>query len=425
MKTRGKIGIAFLAYLVSIFVALLGVYLYVEQKDNRLLIQINREIRDIFSDRQKFVDVAYCGRKVRCEQVKIPARPTPDHLYADDMYKRIVDEWERNYQDLSAMFRLHYKRSEWACSYEPEDGWNLRILEYNSCEGLYEVWVFPYAVGYFKRNIYSGERWSSSVECAVENAFEFYTSNKKSSYYGMFEEGCVGRIWDKISSAANEYYYVSRDEKPGFNVMGNPLLDEYSLNNSYPYQNGWMYNDNYKVFLASTQPVTYSVMKHNWEPDKKDRLRLSICWVAGLSVALFSVVFLFWRTEVRRKRVLDESLYDMLKRMCSPVNFMNTKSYDKDKVDRANQIYQKLLEVEPGDAKALDDILQQAIKDLNLNFADTKKLVCLKSVVNPKNFIKPYDPQKVALANELYAILNKDNLSYTEILEVEKKSKLL
>ena len=39
--------------------------------------------------------------------------------------------------------------------------------------------------------------------------------------------------------------------------------------------------------------------------------------------------------------------------------------------------------------------------------------------------MSPYDPDKVALANELYAILGKEGLTYNEMAEVEEKSKTL
>lgn len=37
----------------------------------------------------------------------------------------------------------------------------------------------------------------------------------------------------------------------------------------------------------------------------------------------------------------------------------------------------------------------------------------------------PYNPDKVALANELYAILSKEGLTYNEMADVEEKSKQL
>lgn len=39
--------------------------------------------------------------------------------------------------------------------------------------------------------------------------------------------------------------------------------------------------------------------------------------------------------------------------------------------------------------------------------------------------MSPYNPDKGALANELYSILTKEGLTYNEMIEVEQKSKKL
>ena len=49
----------------------------------------------------------------------------------------------------------------------------------------------------------------------------------------------------------------------------------------------------------------------------------------------------------------------------------------------------------------------------------------LKRKVNPKNFISPYNAEKLALANELYAIITKKGLTYSELEYVREKSKIL
>lgn len=49
----------------------------------------------------------------------------------------------------------------------------------------------------------------------------------------------------------------------------------------------------------------------------------------------------------------------------------------------------------------------------------------LKRKVNPKNFISPYNAEKLALANELYAIITKKELTYSELEYVREKSKIL
>lgn len=49
----------------------------------------------------------------------------------------------------------------------------------------------------------------------------------------------------------------------------------------------------------------------------------------------------------------------------------------------------------------------------------------VKRKVNPKNFISPYNAEKLALANELYVIITKKELTYSELEYVQEKSKIL
>ena len=127
----------------------------------------------------------------------------------------------------------------------------------------------------------------------------------------------------------------------------------------------------------------------------------------------------------KQEKLKNEPLYDKLKRLCNPSNFIKGNNYDKDKVDKANAIYKRLLEINGENHEVLFEIQQQAVAELGINLINTKKLAELKKKVNPKNYMSPYDAEKVTLANELFAILTKSKLTYNEMVEVEEKSKKL
>lgn len=433
MKRGNIIALAFVAYLVAMVAMFFGVNSYITSKDNRLRNEMHDKIDELFAGRKQYVDVAYIGYKVGYEKVAIPTAPKPTDIkslpdslqFLADANKRIAKRYEENYGNLTKMYRTHYLRSDWDSDWDYEDGWNLVILEHDY-EGVYQTWLFPYAVGYFKQDYYFGDSYLPSVASAVNGAFEFYTTNDKSTYYSTFEKGCVDKAWSSIYDAQNEYYFMQEDERPRFNRMGDPLFEKYPTDNKYhSYQNGYMYNGFYKVFVASTQPKTWSIKKYAWGPDEKDRKDLWLYWSIGLTVLLLLVVIPLWVIDAKHQKVKDESLYDKLKRMCNPTNFMNGANYDKEKVDKANAIYKRLLEINGDDVEALNELQQQAVAELGINLIDAEKLADLKEKVNPKNYMTPYNPDKVALANELYAILSKEGLTYNEMADVEEKSKQL
>ena len=127
--------------------------------------------------------------------------------------------------------------------------------------------------------------------------------------------------------------------------------------------------------------------------------------------------------EKKKQKLQSETIYDKLKRLCNPSNFM--KNYDKEKVDAANEIYQRLLQTSPDDKEQMEEIQQQAVKRLKISLIEPSLLNELRKKVNPQNFMKNYDAEKVSLANDLYARLSKDNLTYNEFIEIQELSKQL
>ena len=109
--------------------------------------------------------------------------------------------------------------------------------------------------------------------------------------------------------------------------------------------------------------------------------------------------------------------------MCNPKSFMD--NYDRNKVNNANSIYKALMETASDDFETLNQLQARAVEELGICLINKCELEELRDKVNPKNYMSPYNPDKVALANELYAILTKDGVTYNEFIDVKEKSKQL
>ena len=444
MKRGNIIALAFVAYLVAMVAMFFGVNSYITSKDIRLRDEIYEAISNAFEGRKEVIGLTYSGYRVEYDKMNIPLSPAqlakkidkseiaqlPDSLkhlesttlqsIADDQEK----EWKENYGDLYKMYQLR-----WNDNIRKEDGWCLSVCK-QEIDGVSMSYIFPYAVGYKKQEWSDFYSYAPSVQAAVNEAFDFFTNNNKSQYYGIYEKNSVDDLWSKLNAASNEYYFLAKDETPrrwvgSSSTRIDPEIKDKNGREVCPYKDGSMYNGYYRVFIGRTQPTTYSIKKYDWEPDEKDRKDLWLYWSIGLTVLLLLVVIPLWVIDAKHQKVKDESLYDKLKRMCNPTNFMNGANYDKEKVDRANAIYKRLLEINGDDVEALNELQQQAVAELGINLIDAEKLADLKEKVNPKNYMTPYNPDKVALANELYAILSKEGLTYNEMADVEEKSKQL
>ena len=84
-----------------------------------------------------------------------------------------------------------------------------------------------------------------------------------------------------------------------------------------------------------------------------------------------------------------------------------------------------MVSINPDDKDVLNEIQIIAVKELGIDLINKDKLDELLEKVNPKQFINPYNPDKLALANELYSILTKENLTFNELEDVETRSKEL
>ena len=440
MKRGNIIALAFVAYLVAMVAMFFGVNSYITSKDIRLRDEIYEAISNAFEGRKEVIGLTYSGYRVEYDKMNIPLSPAqlakkidkseiaqlPDSL--ESTLKSIADdpekEWKEDYGDLYKMYQLR-----WNDNIRKEDGWCLSVCK-QEIDGVSMSYIFPYAVGYKKQEWSDFYSYAPSVQAAVNEAFDFFTNNNKSQYYGIYEKNSVDDLWSKLNAASNEYYFLAKDETPRMwggssSTRIDPEIKDKNGREVCPYKNGSMYNGYYRVFIGRTQPTTYSIKKYDWEPDEKDRKDLWLYWSIGLTVLLLLVVIPLWVIDAKHQKVKDESLYDKLKRMCNPTNFMNGANYDKEKVDRANAIYKRLLEINGDDVEALNELQQQAVAELGINLIDAEKLADLKEKVNPKNYMTPYNPDKVALANELYAILSKEGLTYNEMADVEEKSKQL
>lgn len=128
-------------------------------------------------------------------------------------------------------------------------------------------------------------------------------------------------------------------------------------------------------------------------------------------------------TLIEDEKFLKESLYERLKRLCFPSNFMI--NYNKEKVDAANNIYSKLLNISPDNIAALDELCKLAEEELDLNLLDEYQFNDLKNKINPQNFMNPYDSTKITLANDLYSKILQPGLNYSNFIIIKEAAKPL
>lgn len=436
MKRRYIIGLLCVLWIVSMIAAGMAIDNYIDSKKNELRLDLCNKVKALFegqesggafvTNRDGFFDEAYSGYPVKhFKSVPIPSKLS-DNIYAQlGVVKQedLDDEWTKQYGDLYALYELN-----WGDKYpnEHDDGWTINRIHYTpQYPDIIEAnMIFPYKVGLKKTEWFSN---TYTVEQAVNEAYDFYTTNGKSDYSVRFKKGFIRELWSKIYECENKYYSIVEREKSLSWTAGTPIKQPKGKSyeeaqRTMPYENGWMHNGYYRVFIAASQIRQYYV-KENENLIREDRKELQIWWMCGLTVIFLIPIVPLLIVEKKTEKRISETLYQRLLRLCNPKEFMQ--NYDKEKIDKANSIYQELHGIDPSNEEALNSLAQRAIAELNISIIDKEELKAMKEKANPANYMEPYNAQKVSLANEIYDILLKENISFEQYQEAKEKLKNL
>ena len=442
MKRKTIIIGLVVSWLCCLICAYFAINRYIDNKRSELRSDLWEKLSNLFEGQDSndnnifvdnsdgFFDEVFSNKPVR-NYKKIAIPPKPKGEYAKLRNGQLIEEWENDYGDLNSLYELN-----WGGSYpnEENEGWNIVRIHFSGLEDeiIQTNIIFPYKVGFKKNN------WgiSYTVEEAVDEAFEFYTTDEKSNYSDRYKKGSNNQLWSKIYDCSNNnrYYGIVKNEGYNGGILGTPIIKpDFNAENfdydayrkeqlTLPYENGYMYNGYYKVFIAATQETHYMIKEKAWAVED-DRNKLFLWWGVGLTLIFFAFIIPLTIIEKKTIRLKEETTYQRLIRLCNPKEFL--KDYNKEKVDKANELYQRLINTSPTDTEILVEIQTIAINELGITLLDKKEIEDLKDIVNPKRFLNPYNAEKLSKANELYAALSKEGLTYNEFMSIKEQSKEL
>lgn len=394
--------------------------IHVKHKEHRLMLDISGQIAEVFHNHSSFVDVVYSGGKVQYERMAIPQMPKKDGI---NEYLQDREIWSEEYGDLFKMYRLKYKQNEWEHTWDNSNGWQLIELSLgsdyrNDCWQINAKWYFPYAVGYINQD-YSWEyNYLPSIQNAVDDAFEYFTKNKKSKTIINFEEGSVDRILNSIK--ANEYYLLKRVEHIALSTRGVDIEGGFEKISNGPIKHTYMYNGQYKVYVGRTQYEGWMITKRYDDVVEDDLKSIRKKWAISIAIIFGTLLIVLCIASSILSRKIGESLYQRMMRLCNPSNYM--KPYNKEKVDYANVLYKRLITTYPDNEKDLIEIADEASMYLGICLVDQYEKKELLKAIRPSNFMNPYDAEKVTLANTLYEELSKPNLSLKDFKKIEHRA---
>ncbi len=416
----------FILFLIEVFTMPSVVEDYVNEKKVNAFLEINNKLEAIFEHQDKFFFLDHTNGPVRSVIISIPSIADVLSQYnkitRDLSSDGIRKEYDEDFNDLKSLYYLPYILSS-SGELVASTKWNITTI---GCGGeyIYMYSMLPYAIGY-KR---TADKYAPNISGAIKDALDYYLNNENSSYYKLIDEGSREDIISKIQELSNDYYYFEkRVDSTNINSIEKKfggVLPKSSLGSNLTCKSdGYIHTSDYRVFVCTTPTIIYKIEEINPDQCEHEISQLETQWFFILFLLLVVIEVPLLYMEIKHKEKINETLYNKIKRLCNPSKFI--KEYDKEKVDKANAIYQKLMKTSPDDKDTLYDLQSQAEEELGVSFVDLEMVEKLKKKVNPKRFMKPYNPEKVTLANELYSRLSKENISYKDIIEIEERSKKL
>lgn len=337
----------------------------------------------------------------------------------------LEDGYRASFEDVKSEIRMHNSNDDeiqtgiqgasmkglW------QTGWGLGVRENFGFGRVVEYIITPYAFS-LRNNSYSNLGSYLTIDNILDSAYKFYTEDDQSD----FKRSIVSNVERFVNepSIDNSYYRLEENKK------GHPFINTIDVYADY---STYMYNGLYYVFVKGYGAKIYELelneefikyKKEQYITDKKNR----VYYMGGGSIGLLAIlwcVFAFWiYWEV------NESKKSLLKRIlskCNPKKYV--KNYNGHLLDVANSIYSKALATDKNDTEEILRLAALAESELGIELVSKSDIRSLRRKCNPKRFMKPYNPEKVSIANELYTKLRQEKLSCSEFLEIKSRVSML
>ena len=185
-----------------------------------------------------------------------------------------------------------------------------------------------------------------------------------------------------------------------------------------------MYTDSYYVFIRGYGKKMYELVLDEDHVNGIENQYITrnrhLVVIHGL--ISFGVVFVLWIIFlfliIKERKENRRTLLQRIIAKSNPKNYI--KVYNKEKLKSANAIYSKAISTEITDETTILELAERVENELDEKLVSKTDINNLKKICNPRQFMNPYDAEKVAIANELYGRIKSSVLSYSDYIKIKK-----
>lgn len=319
----------------------------------------------------------------------------------DAIMLRNADIGERDnlFKPINGNNRLKASNGFW------QSGWAIGYADRKDEDSYVCYIIYPDWVG-----SKSGIMSDYEISKALEGTLDFFINDSKSLFYGFIDEEAVNdfmllaqsRIGARLSHFENDSTISSYSSLVDYIGIGTSLVHV-------------THNDQ-KVFKLKYCNDYDAQTKSMYIEEHRENVVKAISII--ISVLLVTlIVLLILNAKERRK--INETVLQRIIRHSNPRLYL--KNYDDKKVEIANNIYKKALSTDESDEATILELCDQVEMDLGINLTEKGEIKELLEKSNPKNFINPYNAEKVEKANSIYAVLRKGDVSYRNYIVLREE----
>lgn len=283
-----------------------------------------------------------------------------------------------------------------------QSGWALGSVSGGN-DSYYCSIIHPYILDFGEHEINM-----ENINELLDDSYSFFTKNENSDFYHCDDTTyfkCYTMLNTPNSKGKNYWYWETEG------AYDKTITDKFSARGIYG--QFWRYKD-YKVFLGVSNVTRYSLKYDEDFADNKKKEMASfyklILLIAICIMETFAILFM--RNIIRAKKKKSIPLLKRIITCSHPKRYIKRGKYDKEKLEIANTIYEKAINANEDDEEVIASLCKELEDKLGIYIITHREIEELKKTCNPKHFMNPYDAQKVKIANELYAKLDTDVLSY-------------
>lgn len=251
----------------------------------------------------------------------------------------------------------------------------------------------------------------------LDYSYDFYTRNENSLFYNCTDTAYFKRfkLLNSPNIKGNDYWYWKSE-----GAYDKYISDQFRAREIC--KQLWNYKD-YKVLLGISNVTRYHLeLDSDYTEKKKNELASSFNKTLLLVICILDIIVSFLC--IMRIRAYHKRNIPFLQRIidCScPRKFMKKGKYDKEKLEIANTIYDKALKIDVDDEEAIALLAKEIEEKLGIYLVTKGEIKELRNRCNPKNFMKPYNAEKITKANSIYGSLQKENFSYSRFEELRNE----